>query len=350
MSYKIQKTANCYCKLYNPQTDVNNQIAGFSLMGTIIDAKTHTKKELLSDGWTYKYPSVPTKLVELYSEYNIIIFVNKSGLKTQEELNILINKVDKIVEIIGIPISYCLYTPYTPDHIGIWSNTSESFYCGNNAGRPAGWKYKQIGSEHIHINKLADKSKNDLFFAFNSKVRFILPEAIFCKLNVDSINKDPFEIIPRPCLNFDESIDKLYGMHTIATKIDEYMKTITVPIMILMIGLPASGKTKLTDYIKESGDKFESISKDEISNKRLYDIKLESMINKGKNIIVDNTNVKRVDRLFHSTIARKHGYKIIGITIDTLSDLINHLNIYRSYIGIKALIPKVVYNTMMKHH
>jgi len=349
MSYKIHKTANCYCKLYNPQTDVNNQIAGFSLMGTIIDAKTHTKKELLSDSWTYKYPSVPAKLAELYSEYNIIIFVNKSGLKTQEELNILINKVDKIIGIIGIPISYCLYNPYTPDHIGIWSNTSESFYCGNNAGRPAGWKYKQIGSEHIHINKLADKSKNDLFFAFNSKVRFILPEAIFCKLNVDSINKDPFEIIPRPCLDFDESIDKSHGMHAIATKIDEYMKTITVPIMILMIGLPASGKTKLTDYIKESGDKFESISKDEISNKRLYDIKLESMINKGKNIIVDNTNVKRVDRLFHSTIARKHGYKIIGITIDTLSDLINHLNIYRSYIGIKALIPKVVYNTMMKH-
>ena len=349
MSYKIHKTSDYYCKIYSVK---NDKIAGFNLMGTIIDAKTHTKKELLSDGWTFKYPSVPAKLVELHTDYNIVIFVDKSGLKTQEELDLLITKLDKIIKTIGIPISYYIYTPYTPSIIFTTSDKLKSFYCGNNAGRPESWKYKQIGSEHIYINKLADKSKKDLYFAFNSKVRFILPEAIFCKLDINSINKDIFETITRSYLSFDESIDKVRGMDAIVKSINTIN---TSPLMIMLIGLPASGKTELTNYIisrySETRDDtvIKSISKDKISNKRLYNLKLESLLNKNNHIIVDNTNVKRSDRLFHINAAKQHGYKIIGITIDTHPDLINHLNVFRAYTGKKSLIPKVVYYTMMIH-
>ena len=349
MSYKIHKTSDYYCKIYSVK---NDKIAGFNLMGTIIDAKTHTKKELLSDGWTFKYPSVPAKLVELHTDYNIVIFVDKSGLKTQEELDLLITKLDKIIKTIGIPISYYIYTPYTPSIIFTVADKLKSFYCGNNAGRPESWKYKQIGSEHIYINKLADKSKKDLYFAFNSKVRFILPEAIFCKLDINSINKDIFETITRSYLSFDESIDKVRGMDAIVKSINTIN---TSPLMIMMIGLPSSGKTELTNYIisrySETRDDtvIKSISKDKISNKRLYNLKLESLLNKNNHIIVDNTNVKRSDRLFHINAAKQHGYKIIGITIDTHPDLINHLNVFRAYTGKKSLIPKVVYYTMMIH-
>ena len=349
MSYKIHKTSDYYCKIYSVK---NDKIAGFNLMGTIIDAKTHTKKELLSDGWTFKYPSVPAKLVELHTDYNIVIFVDKSGLKTQEELDLLITKLDKIIKTIGIPISYYIYTPYTPSIIFTVADKLKSFYCGNNAGRPESWKYKQIGSEHIYINKLADKSKKDLYFAFNSKVRFILPEAIFCKLDINSINKDIFETITRSYLSFDESVDKVRGMDAIVKSINTIN---TSPLMIMMIGLPASGKTELTNYIisrySETRDDtvIKSISKDKISNKRLYNLKLESLLNKNNHIIVDNTNVKRSDRLFHINAAKQHGYKIIGITIDTHPDLINHLNVFRAYTGKKSLIPKVVYYTMMIH-
>ena len=349
MSYKIHKTSDYYCKIYSVK---NDKIAGFNLMGTIIDAKTHTKKELLSDGWTFKYPSVPAKLVELHTDYNIVIFVDKSGLKTQEELDLLITKLDKIIKTIGIPISYYIYTPYTPSIIFTVADKLKSFYCGNNAGRPESWKYKQIGSEHIYINKLADKSKKDLYFAFNSKVRFILPEAIFCKLDINSINKDIFETITRSYLSFDESIDKVRGMDAIVKSINTIN---TSPLMIMMIGLPASGKTELTNYIisrySETRDDtvIKSISKDKISNKRLYNLKLDSLLNKNNHIIVDNTNVKRSDRLFHINAAKQHGYKIIGITIDTHPDLINHLNVFRAYTGKKSLIPKVVYYTMMIH-
>ena len=349
MSYKIHKTSDYYCKIYSVK---NDKIAGFNLMGTIIDAKTHTKKELLSDGWTFKYPSVPAKLVELHTDYNIVIFVDKSGLKTQEELDLLIAKLDKIIKTIGIPISYYIYTPYTPSIIFTVADKLKSFYCGNNAGRPESWKYKQIGSEHIYINKLADKSKKDLYFAFNSKVRFILPEAIFCKLDINSINKDIFETITRSYLSFDESVDKVRGMDAIVKSINTIN---TSPLMIMMIGLPASGKTELTNYIisrySETRDDtvIKSISTDKISNKRLYNLKLESLLNKNNHIIVDNTNVKRSDRLFHINAAKQHGYKIIGITIDTHPDLINHLNVFRAYTGKKSLIPKVVYYTMMIH-
>ena len=51
MAFKIIHTQQYYCKLYE---STNNHIAGFNLAGTIIDAKTNTKKEILSDAWVFK--------------------------------------------------------------------------------------------------------------------------------------------------------------------------------------------------------------------------------------------------------------------------------------------------------
>lgn len=366
MAYKILHTSQYYCKIYE---FIGDQIGAFNLIGTIIDAKTNTKKEILSDTWVFKYPSVPSKLNSLYTNdsYNIVIFTEINLSDKSEELDIFIAKLDKIVETIGIPISYCISlsssSKYIKPFIGLYSIIIDqnmldgldlsdlSFYCGNNTGRPVNWKYKRIGSEHIHINKLCDKSKTDLYFAFNCRIQFMIPEVLFCNLDINSINRNLFELIQRPYLNFDESINTIHGMEYIAKSINTYIETVKSPIMILFIGLPASGKTTLTNYILNntiiSSESW--LSKDKISNKRLYNLKLETLLEKGNHIIVDNTNIKYDDRLFHISDARKYGYKIIGITIDTHADLINHLNMFRVSTGEKSLIPKVVYNTMLKH-
>ena len=93
MAFKIIHTQQYYYKLYE---FINNHIAGFNLAGTIIDAKTNTKKEILSDAWVFKYPSIPAKLASLADSYNIVIFTEIS-LSNSDELNLLIAKLDKDV-------------------------------------------------------------------------------------------------------------------------------------------------------------------------------------------------------------------------------------------------------------
>jgi predicted kinase len=278
--------------------------------------------------------------------------------------------MDKIVEAIGIPISYCIslsssskWSKPLPglyniinDQMGpvILESSSDividkSFYCGNNVGRPKFWKYKQIGSEYIYINKLPDKSKSDLYFAHNCKLQFMIPELVFCNLDIKSIHNSIFELPLRTYLIMDDDLNESHGLKSIADKITQYIQVCENPVMVILIGLPASGKTTLTNYLLGHTEIKSEISKDKISGKRLYNLKLDTILDTQQHIVVDNTNTKQTDRLFHITLARKYGYKIIGITIDTNPELIDHLNIYRVSIGEASLIPKVVYNTMMKH-
>jgi DNA 3'-phosphatase len=369
MSCKIIHTDYYYCKL---QEFIGTKIGGFNLAGTIIDAKTNTKKEMLSDAWVFKYPSVPIKLKSLHTNnmYNIVIFTEINLSKSADELDLFIAKMDKIVKSIGIPISYCISlsssSKWSKPLPGLYSIVNEhmgpiileasaiekSFYCGNNIGRPKMWKYKQIGSEHIYINKLPDKSKIDLYFAHNCKLSFMIPETLFCNLDIKSCQNNGssiFQIPIRSYLIMDADLNESYGLESMATKINQYIQICGNPVMVILIGLPASGKTTLTNYLLEHTDIKSEISKDKISGKRLYNLKLDTLLDKNQHIIIDNTNTKQSDRLFHINLARKCGYKIIGITIDTNPELIDHLNMYRVSIGEKSLIPKVVYNIMMKH-
>ena len=93
----------------------------------------------------------------------------------------LIQKFEAIQKEIQIPISFLAATDkndsfrkpsvglmsYIERHQGYEFNKSESFYCGDAAGRPASAKAKK------------DHSADDLKFASNIKVKFHTPESLF---------------------------------------------------------------------------------------------------------------------------------------------------------------------------
>jgi predicted kinase len=83
---------------------------------------------------------------------------------------------------------------------------------------------------------------------------------------------------------------------------------------VLLIGLPASGKT--TFYQRRFADSYEHISKDlwpNISNKDRRQAELmRQALSAGRSVVIDNTNTTLGDRAPVIAIARELGARVIG--------------------------------------
>lgn len=77
--------------------------------------------------------------------------------------------------------------------------------------------------------------------------------------------------------------------------------------LILMVGLPGSGKTTVS--LNEFPD-FVRISQDELGSKQKCLEKFIELLNAGKDIIIDRTNINKKQRADFITIAQNYNYNI----------------------------------------
>lgn len=123
----------------------------------------------------------------------------------------------------------------------------------------------------------------------------------------DHINKQWFDDVNKLCAPKNNALDQL------------------VPTMIIMIGLPKTGKS----FFVNKYDEFETISRDVIREElggtknyfkeedrvtEIFTEKLTGALKQKKNIIIDNTNLKKGYRDNFAAQGRKHSYNIIFIT------------------------------------
>lgn len=84
----------------------------------------------------------------------------------------------------------------------------------------------------------------------------------------------------------------------------------TQKIMILFIGIQASGKTSF--YRKYFADKYEHISLDVLNTRNKERLAIKQCIGQGKSFVVDNTNPQKTDREKYIVAAKGQGYQVIG--------------------------------------
>lgn len=87
---------------------------------------------------------------------------------------------------------------------------------------------------------------------------------------------------------------------------------------ILLIGLPGSGKSTIAkDYFPT----YERISQDELGSREACIDKVHEVMSKGKDIIIDRTNINKKQRVYWINLALQYGYhSIIGIYLDVNPD------------------------------
>lgn len=302
------------------------KMAGFDMDGTLIDTLSGNKFPRNSEDWKWKYENVKKILNRYYKkQYNIIIVTNQAGIKDNEtKLNVWKKKIEYMEAdiLLSYPLLqfkiYCLThkdihrKPYPKIFENIKFDES-SFFCGDGAGR----------SE--------DHTDADIKFAYNIGVNFYTPENIFCK-NTQIITID----YP---VNFDKkTIPYQYVFNN-------------KPELIIMFGLPASGKSFWSQYIinihNQSNRSIDYVNMDTLKTKTKMKRAICTGVKNKNNILVDNTNLDKNTRKNIIDLVRtiNSEYYVRVIVLKTSFSRILHNNSYRHYTTNKV-IPEFVLKMM----
>ena len=95
------------------------------------------------------------------------------------------------------------------------------------------------------------------------------------------------------------------------------MKKINNPEIIVLIGIPASGKST---FYEQNLAAYPRISLDILRTRFRENEMLFEAVNSGTSCVIDNTNVSVAERKKYIDIAREHGYKIIGYYFRSVID------------------------------
>lgn len=298
-----------------PNPDASKPLAMYDLDNTLLDFETG---EYIDTVCQHAKDHLDTHIVCIISnQYGTV-----KGYRTHDQVKSLFSKVEKYL---GREVN-CIYSyaqnQYRKPMTGMFDllmdklclNTTNMFYCGDSAGRKG------------------DYSPGDLYFAHNIGARFIVAP------NLTEYSKTPKALyIPPSPIHDHGYIDQIMEQKT---QHDQK------PLLIMMIGPQAAGKSTLSDNLAQLL-KIEILSKDHHKRGETMDNLFKQRISKSKSMIIDNTNPTIDNRFVYLSAASAAGYHIIGVFFDIPKLLSTHLCHMRVEQGGKY-IPPVARHTYYK--
>ncbi|KAI8322828.1 PNK3P-domain-containing protein [Martensiomyces pterosporus] len=360
------------------------RFAAFDLDNTLIRVKGKNTFPKDSDDWVFIHPEVPGLLRNIHQQgYKIVVISNQAGLKPKKGTTALSKratdyrlKISKIAKQLDVPFTILAATGKdymrkpSPgmwflaemDNGGVAVDRASSFYVGDAAGRPGGWKH---GAK-------ADFSDSDLAFALNAKVPFYTPEHVFTSEVL--AKDDPLPLpaaAPLAIARFAPNLrgfskddhDKLLNVLSARTRAAEEQRK---ALLVLLVGPPACGKsTFATDSLEPRG--FTRINMDTLKTAKKCEAAVRAALGSGTHAVVDNTNADPSARRAYIEIANSFGVECVCIVFEHKTrDLAVHNNNYRAQLSqaryladdqVRSLddvpvaadrIPDVAYHTFFK--
>ena len=356
--YKRYKLLNCIQNMFKFDTFdtvqyINNfnknklkftKLACFDLDHTLIKPKDNRKLPKDSDDYLYM-KNVRETLLKLQNDnYHIIIFSNQSGSKLEQILdkikNILLELLTKYELIISIFIA-TKDDYYRKPHTGMFElflklnnvkikNFEEVFYCGDAAGR---------------IN---DFACSDYAFAYNlsinkkNKISYYVPEEIFMQHKIN--------YVPNCKDNSIIYINEYYENYDELTENIEFPSPQKEQEIIIMCGLPGSGKSKIAFDIYGQQNNYVIISKDVYKTRSMTVIK--QSLKKKLSVVIDDTNIDIKNREIYIKLSKENNIPIKCVHVNTSLNLCKHLNDMRVEIGKGTIVkvPDIAYNVLNKKY
>lgn len=310
------------------QIELTRKIAAFDLDGTLINTKSGRTFPINVDDWELFNNNVKPILKQLTeNNYSIIIITNQLGVSknkiTISEIQEKINAISKATHINLMALVATNDDKYRKPRIGSWEyieslNTdelisSDSFYCGDAAGRPA------------------DFNDTDYKFALNCNINFITPDDLF------KSNKFNFTFYDNPI--------------TFINPIIEYSNLVALPEikndnqMIILVGSPASGKSTIANQLFGT-----IINQDTVGTIAKCKKIAKNLMNTKQNIIIDATNRNEKTRKVWIDLAIDYNYSIVAIDIQIPKELSIHLNTYRTLYQSQKKIPMIAIHSFYKQY
>ena len=307
----------------------------FDLDYTLIKTKSGKKFPIDKTDWELLYSNIPTKLSEL-SNSLIGIISNQKGLKNQNLISDWIDKIINISKIIKLDFVFASISDdqYRKPMCGSWKYIQEQFIniC---------WEKLVISNKIYYIGdafgRKNDFSDTDIKFAINCKLKFKTPEVFF------SIDKnEKLGSITYPIINYFTEAEQTKLFEQLEKLINTHKK-----ILIITIGLPASGKSFLRKELIKKFPQFAYSNNDDIIEQVQSRMLVKKISTDYDFIIDDNTNLNKHNRF--EKLNKFESYFKIGIWFDYELDVCFHLNWMRMYWFGSKLLPKVTYYTLNKY-
>lgn len=307
----------------------------FDLDYTLIKTKSGKKFPVSKTDWELLYQNVPEKLEKL-SNSLIGIISNQKGLNSKEKISDWIEKCIDICKQLK-PINF------------VFASISDDRY-----RKPMCGSYEIYKSAFVNVdwNKLEAKNKiyyvgdafgrkddfsdTDVKYALNCGFKFKTPEVFFGIKGSDKSGN-----ITYPQINyFDQSEqDELFG------ELEKIIKT-HKKVLIITIGLPASGKSFIRKEIIKRFPQFTYSNNDDVLEKVQSRMLVKKISTDYDFIIDDNTNL--IKEIRDTKLKQFDSYYKIGIWFDYDMEVCWHLNWMRMYWFGGKLLPKVTYYTLRK--
>lgn len=316
----------------------SKKIAGFDMDGTLIKTKSGKAHPVDINDWEIALPVVSQKLKEqLLDGFRIVIFSNQAPIgKGRVKIEDFKKKFESIVLKLNIPVQAYFATGkgfYRKPATGMWKYLNEqkndgleidmdqSFYCGDAAGRVAGWA----------PGKKKDHSMADKLMAENLSLKFYTPEQYFLG---HSINNVPFEkpdFIPKK-ITAEPFNDKLIS------KEQE---------ILVLVGFPGSGKSFLAKQIeKKSNHQYVAVSRDVLGSWQKCAAEATKFLQKGKSVIVDSTNPDVESRGRWTSLANQMKVECRCAKMATTISHAKHNNKFRELMKFKHVpVNDIVFHT-----
>ena len=320
-------------KLSTPHSKYSGNLALFDLDSTLIKPKKGKSPRNPYIDYVYCYPNVIQKLQEYEkNNYQIIIITNQKVLKTQQNIDKWIEKINKIQSELKIKLIVLasladdVYRKPRTGFLEFIQPNSNSFFCGDALGR------------------MSDHSDCDFKFALNLGICCLSPEFVF---------KNEVELSLNDVDNIQINYAPIYKLDYYKTF--RYFNLEVNSEVIIMVGIQGSGKSFLSKWIQQQNAFmiYNIISRDVEGTMKKCLNKMEKSLESGHNVIIDNTNPTKESRKPYIELAKKYGYNVRIINIGKNGEDYNmalHNNYYRHIKFNKPLIPNVALYKFLKDY
>ena len=297
------------------------RVAAFDIDGTIITTQSGRVFPKDIHDWRILHPEVPGRLKQLVKEgFKIVFITNQAGIaRGKMTVPDFRMKVTRIREKLGVSLQVFCSTSssgfYRKPRPGIWEwlelygnqgvavDRSRSFYCGDAAGREAGWQ----------PGKKKDFSCSDRLLAANLGLDFRTPEQEFLKQPATSKFVLP-GYSPGP-----STLPLLQPPGSQLLRPGQQL--------IMMVGIMGSGKSAVARLLEREGCVVASNDRTGGRDKTLRLAK--EGLEAGRNVVVDNTHVDLEARRPFLEVARRHGVSARCFLMATSHDQARHNNVFR---------------------
>eukprot|EP00727_Mastigamoeba_balamuthi_P009307 m51a1_g5 putative dna 3 phosphatase (656) ;mRNA; r:16590-19825 len=304
-------------------------VCGFDMDDTLITTRSGRVFATGRSDWKWLFECIPDKLRALHAEgKKVVIFTNQGGVngkngydETKERM--ICGKIEDMVAELGFPVLALVATTedvYRKPATNMWDymarrlnggaapDLSTSIFVGDAAGRP---ERTDVRGE----KQKKDFSCSDRKFAYNVGVWFRTPEEYFLGDEAAAFGWDAVDLSHIPTDG--EMCEG--GIASLTSKSQE---------LIVMVGFPASGKSTLAArYLVPHG--YVRVNRDTLKTKEKCIKAAEEALDRGKSVVIDNTNPARDTRAVYVGMAKARGVPVRCFWMQADEKLAQHLNYFR---------------------